>query len=127
MYRCVIPLMAAMAIVAPAANAQVQRNFPPNALRGVLVVTQSPDVTLNGQAARMSPGSRLRGDTNLLLQPASVTGTKLLVHYTVAPDGQLMDVWILNSTEAANKPWPTTAAQAAAWSFDQASQTWTKQ
>lgn len=131
MYRCASPL-AALAICAAAsicvpAQAQVQRNFPATALRGVLMVTQSPDVTLNGQAARMAPGARMRGDTNLLLQPASVTGQKLLVHYTVDPQGLLMDVWVLNPVEAAKKPWPVNMKEAMTWSFDPAAQIWTKQ
>ena len=129
MYRCasaaVFVTAAAFFSCAPA-QAQVQRTFPANALRGVLVVVQSPDVSINGHAARMAPGSRLRGDTNLLLQPASVTGQKLLVHYTIDPSGQLMDVWVLNPVEAAKKPWPVNTKEAATWSFDIASQTWTK-
>lgn len=128
MYRCA-PLLAAFVcaatLCAPAA-AQVQRFFPATALRGILVVTQSPDVMLNGQPARMAPGARLKGDNNLLLQPASVTGQKLLVNYTVDPQGLLMDVWVLNPVEAAKKPWPVNAKEAATWSFDPAAQTWTK-
>ncbi len=127
MYRCAIPFaFAAAALSCIPAQAQVQRNFPANALRGVLVIVQSPDVSLNGQPARMSPGSRMRGDTNLLLQPASVAGQKLRVNYTVDPSGQVMDVWVLNPVELANKPWPRTPKEAASWSFDPASQTWTK-
>ena len=125
MYRCVLAAVAAAAVCI-SAQAQVQRHFPANALRGVLVVTESPDVLLNGHYARMAPGARLRGDTNLLLQPASVTGQKMLVHYTVDPNGLLMDVWMLNPVEAANKPWPRTAQEAATWSFDVSSQVWTK-
>lgn len=129
MYRCASSLAAlvcAAALCAPA-QAQVQRNFPATAMRGVLVVTQSPDVMLNGHAARMAPGARLRGDTNLLLQPASITGQKLLVHYTVDPQGLLMDVWVLNPVEAAKKPWPVNPREAASWSFDPAAQIWIKQ
>ena len=128
MYRCASSLAALVcaATLCSPAQAQVQRNFPATALRGVLVVTQSPDVTLNGHAARMAPGARLRGDTNLLLQPASVTGQKLLVHYTVDPQGLLMDVWVLNPVEAAKKPWPVNMKEAMTWSFDAAAQIWTK-
>ena len=125
MYRCALLAFAA-STACISAHAQVHRPFPAYALRGELLVLQSPDVRLNGQLARLAPGSRLRGDTNLLLQPASATGQKLIVHYTVDPSGLLMDVWILNPTELANKTWPRTPQEAATWSFDQASQVWTK-
>ena len=131
MYRCAptTATIAAVALVSFAsipAQAQVQRNFPANALRGVLVITQSPDALLNGQYARMAPGARLKSDVNLLMQPASVTGQKLLVNYTIDPAGELHDIWVLNPVEAANKPWPRTPKEAATWTFDAASQTWTK-
>ncbi|MDN3921070.1 hypothetical protein [Roseateles violae] len=128
MYRCVSPLLAAFAagVVSISAQAQVHRPFPVQALRGELVVLQTPDVALNGRPAKLAPGARLRGDTNLLLQPAAVAGQKLIVHYTVDPNGLLMDVWVLNPAELANKVWPRTPQEAAAWSFDQASQIWTR-
>ena len=125
MYRCALLAFAA-STVCISAQAQMHRPFPAFALRGELVVLQTPDVRLNGQPARLAPGSRLRGDTNLLLQPASVAGQKLIVHYTVDPSGLLMDVWILNPAELANKTWPRTPQEAAGWSFDQASQVWTR-
>ncbi|MFG6487621.1 hypothetical protein ACG04R_13140 [Roseateles sp. BYS78W] len=125
MYRCVLPLM--LAVSSLAAQAQTHRSFPVNALRGDLVVTQYPDMTLNGQAARLAPGGRIRNADNLLAQPASLVNQRLTVHYTVeASTGLLMDVWVLNSVELANKPWPTTRAEAASWKFDPGSQTWTK-
>jgi len=128
MYRCVLPLaLAASALVAPVvAHAQQHRPFPATALRGELVITQYPDVLLNGRPARMAPGSRIKGDTNLWVPPAGLTGQKFTVHYTVEPSGLLMDVWILNPVELANKPWPTTPVEAASWQFIPASQTWVK-
>jgi len=58
--------------------------------------------------------------------PASVAGRKFVVNYTVDTQGFVREVWILSEREAAKKPWPTTAAEARAWHFDQVSQTWTK-
>ncbi len=124
MYRCVLPLvLAASSLVA---HAQTHRYFPANALRGELVVTQYPDVLLNGQAARLAPGSRIKGDTNLLVQPASMTGQKFIVHYTVESSGLIMDVWVLNPVEIANKPWPRTPTESATWQFNPGDQTWSK-
>jgi hypothetical protein len=124
MYRCVIPL--ALAATCLVARAQQHRFFPANALRGELVITQFPDVQLNGKPARLAPGSRIKGDTNLWIPPAGLTGQKLTVHYTVESSGLIMDVWILNPAERANKTWPTTPAEAAKWQFNPGDQTWSK-
>lgn len=124
MYRCAFTL--ALATTCLVAQAQTHRFFPPTALRGELVVTQYPDVLLNGQPARLAPGSRIKGDTNLLVQPAGLAGQKLIVHYTVETSGLIMDVWVLNPAELANKPWPTTPVEAATWQFNSGNQTWVK-
>jgi hypothetical protein len=128
MHRCVTAatIVLALAGLSPSAQAQVHRQFPPNALRGELVVVQPPEVSLNGRAASLSPGSRIRGDTNLLQQSGSLVGQKNIVHYTVDPNGQIGDVWVLNPAELANKQWPRTPQEAAGWSFDPAAQIWTK-
>lgn len=126
MYRCVSLAATAVAalVLSIPAQAQVHRPFPPQTLRGELVVLQTPEVSLNGHTARLAPGARLRGDTNLLLQPASVAGQKLTVHYTLDGFGLLMDVWVLNPAELANKTWPRSREEAAQLSFDPAAQVW---
>lgn len=131
MYRCASLLISgAIALTTlgfgPGAQAQTHRPFPAQALRGELVLLHTPDAQLNGHAARLAPGARVRGDSNLLQQPAALIGEKLIVHYTLDPNGLLLNVWILNPAELANKPWPSKPQEAADWSFDQASQTWTK-
>jgi hypothetical protein len=128
MFRCA--LLAATALfaglcAAPAA-AQVARPFPTSALRGELVVLQPPEVALNGRAARLAPGARIRGDNNLLQLSGALLNQRHTVHYTVDPSGLLLDVWILTAAERARQPWPTTTEQAAAWLFDPASQTWSR-
>ena len=125
MNRCV--LMAALALaLAGAVSAQTSRPFPAHALRGALVVVQPPDVELNGQAARLAPGSRIRGADNMVQMSGTLVGAKLLVHYTLDPIGLVQDVWILTPDEAGRKPWPTTPGQAQAWLFNPAAQAWTR-
>lgn len=124
MYRCAITL--ALAATCVVAQAQTHRTFPANALRGELVITQFPDALLNGKPARLAPGARVKGDTNLWIAPAGLAGQKLVVHYTVETSGLLQDVWVLNPVELANKPWPTTPAEAASWTFIPGNQTWVK-
>ncbi len=131
MPRCDLarPLLAgaALCLALPAlAQLAPSRPFPATALRGELVVTQPPEALLNGRPVRLSPGSRLRGDDNLIHTPASVAGRKLLVHYTTDLQGNVHDVWVLSAAEAARQPWPATPAQAAAWRFDPVAQTWSK-
>jgi hypothetical protein len=48
----------------PPPPAQVPATFPATALRGELVVTQPPDVLLNGKPARLAPGARIRNEDN---------------------------------------------------------------
>jgi len=125
MYRCVLAALAAL-FVCVGAHAQLARNFPNTALRGALVVVQSPVVTVNGTEARLGAGARIWGPDNLLKTPASLTGAKLAVHYTVDTQGLLEQVWILRPEEAAKTPWPTTVQEARSWGFDPIAQVWVK-
>ena len=124
---CTAPFLLALALAAalPAA-AQTSRPFPANALRGELVITQPPEVLLNGRPARLSPGARIRGTNNMLQMSAALVGVPLLVHYTLEPSGSVHNLWILTTDEAARKPWPTTPEDAQRWAFNPAAQTWAK-
>ena len=106
--------------------AQVQRNFPPTALRGELLVGTPPLVSLNGDASQLAPGARIRGQNNMLQMSGSLEGSKLVVNYTLDMSGQIHDVWILTPEEARKRPWPKTMLDAQAWLFDFGAQTWTK-
>jgi hypothetical protein len=89
-------------LLATAAQAQV-REFPAPALRGVLQVTQPPDIVLDGKADRLSPGARILGVRNELVMSASIVGERLVVNYTREPNGMVHQVWLLNQQEAALK------------------------
>ncbi len=130
MLRCVFKACLAAALpllLVAGATAQTSRPFPATALRGSFQVVQPPEVLLNGQADRLSPGARIRGADNMLQMSASLTGLKLLVHYTREPSGLVHEVWILTAAEADRQPWPTTAEEAQRWTFNPAAQTWTRQ
>lgn len=125
---------ATLAALAPAtASAQaamsdgqaLPRNFPRQALRGSLVFFAPPAIALNGVNTQMAPSYRIHGTNNLLIMSGQLNGLKATVDYTTDVQGAVREVWILTPAEAA-KTWPTTAAQAAAWSFDAIAQTWTK-
>lgn len=125
MLRCAV-IALALAAALPATAQQVQRNFPATALRGELTVVNPPEVVLNGKPARLAPGARIKGGSNLLVMSGAIVGQKLAVNYTVDTYGLVKDVWLLRPDEAARSPWPKTAAEAAKWSFDPIAQTWTK-
>ena len=119
-------LLALLLAAALPSAAQTSRPFPANALRGELVITQPPEVLLNGRPARLSPGARIRGTNNMLQMSAALVGVPLLVHYTLEPSGSVHNLWILTTDEAARKPWPTTPEDAQRWAFNPAAQTWAK-
>lgn len=124
MYRCLLAALACAAFVSPSL-AQVQRPFPANALRGVITVTSPPDIVLNKDAARLSPGARIRDTRNMQVMSASIVDQKLLTHYTLDGNGQVSAVWILTDDEA-KKLWPWTPREAATWRFDPVAQVWSK-
>ncbi len=130
MLRCVFIGLAMVAGLLSSAQAQVQqqvqRNFPAAALRGAITFGQPPEITLNGQAARLAPGARIRGANNLMQMSASLVGQSAVVNYTVEPLGLVLDVWILTPDEAAKNPWPRTAKEAQTWQFDPIAQVWSK-
>ena len=79
------------------------RTFPASALRGTLVVTQPPVITMDGKTTQLSPGARIKGPNNMLVLSGSIVGQQVLVNYTVEPQGMVHDVWILTEAEAAEK------------------------
>ena len=126
MFRCAALVAALVACTLPA-QAQAPRRFPATALRGEIVVTQPPELLLNGQPARLAPGARIRGTNNLLQTSGALVQQRLAVNYTLDMYGLLLDVWLLTPQELSRRPWPTTPAQAAAWRFDADAQTWSPQ
>ena len=88
-------------LAATSAHAQqAVRPFPAAAQRGVMQITYPPEMLLNGQTARLSPGARIRGTNNLLVLSGSLAGQSLLVNYVRDPQGMIHEVWLLNNTEA---------------------------
>ncbi|HIV71832.1 MAG TPA: hypothetical protein H9903_12935 [Candidatus Aquabacterium excrementipullorum] len=105
---------------------QLSRVLPPTSLRGEVLFSQPPNVVLNGKTnARLAPGARIRAENNLLVMWNVLVGKKLKVNYTIDSYGLLMDVWILRNDELAQL-WPTSAEQAAKWTYDPIKKTWSK-
>ncbi|HYR25757.1 MAG TPA: hypothetical protein VEQ09_08000 [Aquabacterium sp.] len=126
MPRCLSLALAALAIATPAlVSAQAARALPIDSLRGEVEFGQPPEVALNGQAAQLAPGARIRDTNNMLALSGSLVGQKLKVNYTVDQYGLLFNVWILRSDEIAQR-WPKNAEEAATWTFDPITYTWIK-
>ncbi len=88
-----------------AVNAQERiRPFPANAIRGTMQVVQPPEILLNGTPARLSPGARIRDTNNLLVLSGSIMGPKWIVNYIRDGQGMVHEVWLLNATEAQQRP-----------------------
>jgi hypothetical protein len=126
MSRCLLAALTLSLAFALPASAQVQRNFPQDALRGTIAFGQSPEIKLNGQPTRMAPGHRIRNQDNMLEMSAGLMGKAAVVNYTLDTDGLVKQVWILRKPEIAVSPWPTTPLQARQWAFDPVAQTWTR-
>ena len=131
MNRCasLVLALAAAALTPAVAGAQdnqsLQRNIPKNALRGSILFGNPPAIQLNGDTTQLAPAYRVHGFNNLLVMSTQLVGVKATVDYTTDVQGQVYEVWILTPSEA-DKRWPSTAAEVASWSFDPATQTWTK-
>ncbi|MEY2685325.1 MAG: hypothetical protein RJA09_2469 [Pseudomonadota bacterium] len=101
-------LFAACALATPTLWAQVAtdqatRAFPDNARRGILKITTPPYALIDGQAAQLSPGSRIRDMNNRIILSAQLVGRELRVNYTREASGLLHDIWILTDAEGAQK------------------------
>jgi hypothetical protein len=106
MNRCRLFFLAfALSTTALLASAQAVniRPFPPKAERGVMQITQPPELLLNDKVDRLSPGARIRGTNNMLVMSGALIGQNLMVNFVREPNGQVHEVWILTEAEAALK------------------------
>ena len=133
MFRCFFAcVLAALSGLLPltgqaqyAGPAPVPRHFNANALRGDILFGQPPEIHLNENHVRTAPGIRIRNAQNMLVMSQTLIGQKFLVNYALEDTtGLVKDIWILNSAEAAQQPWPRTPEEAKNWQFDAMSQRW---
>jgi hypothetical protein len=115
--RLLAPVLLALTLVllltTPDAQAQAQAPtpvqplpvrvlpIPATATLGVLQVMGWPEAVLNGQPARMAPGSRIRDPGNLIVPPASIIGQPLQVLYVLDSQGMVREAWMLSADELA--------------------------
>ncbi len=79
------------------------RFFPPNAMRGTIEVVQGSEIIMDGKAARLSPGARIRGPNNMLVMSGAMAGQRYVVNFTRDSFGNVHQVWVLTELEAQQK------------------------
>lgn len=126
--RLVLSSLAAATLLAalPAQSQALMRRFPRNALRGEITFGAFPEILLNGRAASLAPGARVKDMGNAMPMPGALVGNKYVVNFTVNGMGLVQDVWILRPDEIRMQPWPRTPVEAQTWAFNEGEQTWTK-
>ena len=105
--KAALTMALCLGVVSLAAHAQSQtgavklsvREFPKAALRGEMVVQNHPEIVLNGQAERLSPGARIWSATGMLVLSAQLHGQVVTVNYMRENSGLVHQVWVLNSEE----------------------------
>ena len=89
--------------LAQAAFAQGIVRQPPKDVRPArMAVTAPPEITLDGQADRLSPGARIRNVQNLVVMSGSLAGQTVPVVYRRDPSGMVHEVWMLTEDEYAS-------------------------
>ena len=77
----------------------IERSAPKDVVLGRLVVTAPPQITMDGQPARLSPGSRIRDLNNMLVLSGGIVGKNLPVVYRRDAAGLVHEVWMLTDEE----------------------------
>lgn len=77
-----------------------ERPFPAPTKRGQMSPGAYPEIIIDGKMRRLSPGSRIWNQNNLIEMPAAVRGSDLVVNYTENFQGEIDRVWILTPEEA---------------------------
>ncbi len=96
--------LASLLLAPTGAEAQgLVRQFPAPALRGVLEVVAPPQILLNGQPERLSPGARIKNPANLLVMSGNLVGQRLVVNFLRDHQGLIQEVWLLSPAEAEQK------------------------
>ncbi|MBC5763212.1 hypothetical protein [Ramlibacter albus] len=97
--RWALAALAAFATLTAAAQGLV-REAPADVRPAMIAISSTPpDITLNGEPARLSPGARIRGVNNMLVLSGSVAGRTLPTVYRKDAAGLVHEVWILTPEE----------------------------
>ena len=77
------------------------RSFPPDVKRATMRSSIFPQVLIDGNIRRLSPGAKIIGKQNTIIMHASLMNNVFIVNYTVDAQGYINRVWILTDEEQA--------------------------
>jgi hypothetical protein len=117
---------ASLGVALPAHSQALMRRYSRNTLRGEMAFGAFPEILLNGQPARLAPGSRIHDQVNAIPMPGALLNQKFIVNFTLNSMGMVQEVWILRPDEIRVQPWPRTPAESQAWAFDEGAQMWAR-
>ena len=75
--------------------------IPPKAQRADIIFNRSPDLLINGKAARLAPGARIFDRQNLIVMYGALQGAIKAKFVLEDSTGLVMSVWILTEDEIA--------------------------
>ena len=106
MRKIQLACFAAIVILAGATQAFAERTFPLQAKRSDLQAYQYPSLKIGDKVYKLSPGSRIFNQRNLIIMLASLQVKTAPVMYILDINGQVSRVWLLTGEEAARLPVP---------------------
>jgi hypothetical protein len=103
MTRWIRHTLAGLALVAAttaAAQDMVLRTAPKDVKPATIAISATPpEITVDGKADRLSPGSRIRDRDNRIVMPASLAGQTVYTVYRRDAMGLVHEVWLLSAEE----------------------------
>ena len=109
MQKTLLAFVVAVLALLCTAHAWAERNFPQTATRGDMTAYQYPAMKISDNVYRLSPGSRIFNEKNLIIMPASLQTQTAPVMYELDTRGDLAKVWLLTAEEALRYPPPPAA------------------
>jgi hypothetical protein len=104
MRKIQLACLAAILVLAGATQGFAERTFPERAQRGELKAYAYPSMKIGDRVYRLSPGSRIFNQQNLIIMPASLQVQSAPVMYMLDMSGDLSRIWLLTGDEAARLP-----------------------
>ena len=104
MRKIQLACFAAILVLAGATQAFAERTFPEQAKRGELKAYEYPSMKIGDDVYRLSAGSRIFNQQNLIIMPASLLVQTAPVMYLLDTSGDLSRIWLLTGEEAERLP-----------------------
>jgi hypothetical protein len=106
MRKFLLACFAAVLVLAGATQAFAERNFPEQAKRGDMKAYEYPSMKIGDNVYRLTAGSRIFNQQNLIIMPASLQIQTAPVMYMLDISGDLSRIWLLTGDEATRLPVP---------------------